>query len=232
MCGITGFLSSVPVSNPSSTLELMLRSILHRGPDEHGCLIDGPLAMGMRRLSIIDLADGTQPIYDESGRFGIVFNGEIYNYVELRQQLLARGHRLKTHSDTETIVHLFEEFGPACVDHLRGMFGFAIWDQHEQELFIARDRLGIKPLYYTQSAGHFVFGSEIKSLLLHPAVGRNVDMAALSQYLSLKICPSSTDPVRRHFFLGARTLATRQKRQSGGEATLLGAFICETNVRR
>lgn len=190
MCGITGFLSAGPNPNPAATLEPMLRSILHRGPDEHGCLIDGPLAMGMRRLSIIDLADGTQPIYDESGRYGIVFNGEIYNYVELRQQLLSRGHRLKTHSDTETIVHLFEEFGPACVDQLRGMFGFAIWDHREQELFIARDRLGIKPLYYTQSAGHFVFGSEIKSLLLHPSVARSVDMTALGQYLSLKYVPA------------------------------------------
>jgi asparagine synthase (glutamine-hydrolysing) len=190
MCGITGFLSAGPNPNPAATLEPMLRSILHRGPDEYGCLIDGPLAMGMRRLSIIDLADGTQPIYDESGRFGIVFNGEIYNYVELRQQLLSRGHRLKTHSDTETIVHLFEEFGPACVDHLRGMFGFAIWDHRERELFIARDRLGIKPLYYTQSSGHFVFGSEIKSLLLHPSVARSVDMTALSQYLSLKYVPA------------------------------------------
>ncbi len=168
----------------------MLQAILHRGPDEDGRLEDGPLAMGMRRLSIIDLADGTQPIFDESGRYGIVFNGEIYNYRELRQQLLARGHQLKTHSDTETIVHLYEEFGADCLEHLRGMFAFAIWDQRERSLFVARDRMGIKPLYYSQTSAGFVFGSEIKSLLLHPAVQRQVDIQALSQYVSLKYVPA------------------------------------------
>jgi asparagine synthase (glutamine-hydrolysing) len=168
----------------------MLRSIYHRGPDEDGRLIDGPLAMGMRRLSIIDLADGTQPIFDESGRYGVVSNGEIYNYRELREQLLSRGHQLKTHSDTETIVHLFEEHREKCLEHLRGMFALAVWDSQRRELFLARDRMGIKPLYYTLVDGELIFASEIKAILQHPAVKREVDTVAMSQYLSLKYVPA------------------------------------------
>lgn len=179
----------------------MLSSIVHRGPDEYGRLIDRQLAMGMRRLSIIDLADGSQPIFDESGRFGIIFNGEIYNYRELREQLKLRGHQLRTRSDTETIVHLFEEQGTNCLDHLRGMFGFAIWDSQERELFVARDRLGIKPLYYTQIDGSFIFASEVKAILMHPLVKRDVDMIALSQYLSLKYVPAP-----RTLFAGIQSL--------------------------
>lgn len=190
MCGIAGLLAQNENPRSSEVLNLMLQSIFHRGPDEDGSLVAGPLAMGMRRLSIIDLADGTQPMFDESGRYGIVFNGEIYNYRELREDLLKRGHQLKTHSDTEVIVHLYEECGEKCVDQLRGMFGFAIWDQHLQELFIARDRLGIKPMYFTQVGGDFVFGSEIKAILMHPEVKRSVDTIALSQYLSLKYVPA------------------------------------------
>lgn len=190
MCGIAGYLSTSGRELGPEVLRDMLQAIVHRGPDEDGRLEDGPLAMGMRRLSIIDLADGTQPIFDESGRYGIVFNGEIYNYRELREQLLARGHQLKTHSDTETIVHLYEELGAGCLEHLRGMFAFAIWDHREKSLFIARDRLGIKPLYYSETAAGFVFGSEIKSLLLHPAVKREVDVTALSQYISMKYVPA------------------------------------------
>lgn len=201
MCGIAGFLSNRTSDQSELVLSNMLRSIEHRGPDEEGRLSDGPLAMGMRRLSIIDLADGSQPIFDESGRYGIVFNGEIYNYRELRSQLIARGHQLKTHSDTETIVHLFEEFGAGCLEHLRGMFAFAIWDNREKSLFIARDRLGIKPLYFSTSPGIFVFGSEIKSLLLHPAVRRDLDLTALSQYLSLKYVPAP-----RTMFAGIQSL--------------------------
>jgi len=201
MCGIAGFLAKSSNSVAAEVLADMLQSIWHRGPDEDGRLIDGPLAMGMRRLSIIDLADGTQPMFDESGRYGVVFNGEIYNYRELRSQLLARGHQLKTHSDTETIVHLYEEMGVDCLEHLRGMFALAIWDSVDQSLFLARDRLGIKPLYYTETATAFVFGSEIKSLLLHPAVRREVDLPALSHYLSLKYVPGP-----RTMFAGIQSL--------------------------
>ncbi len=202
MCGIAGILSlEATRSVPPERLERMLESIFHRGPDEAGRLVDRELAMGMRRLSIIDLADGQQPIFDESGRYGVVFNGEIYNYRELRNDLIARGHQLKTHSDTEVIVHLYEECGEACVDHLRGMFGFAIWDNVRRELFIARDRMGIKPLYYTQCNGDFIFGSEIKSILEHPSVKPSMDLDALSQYLSLKYVPAP-----RTMFAGIQSL--------------------------
>ena len=202
MCGIAGILSLDSTrSVPPERLERMLASIFHRGPDEAGRLIDRELAIGMRRLSIIDLADGQQPIFDESGRYGVVFNGEIYNYRELRNDLIGRGHQLKTHSDTEVIVHLYEEYGAACLDHLRGMFGFAIWDNVRRELFIARDRMGIKPLYYTQCDGDFVFGSEIKSILEHPAVKPSMDLEALSLYLSLKYVPAP-----RTLFTGIHSL--------------------------
>ena len=191
MCGITGYInldSTQPVD--AAALPAMLRAIEHRGPDDEGRLIDGPLAMGMRRLSIIDLADGQQPIYDESGRYGVVFNGEIYNYRELRADLISRGHKFRTQSDTEVLVHLFEESGPACVDELRGMFAFAIWDSQDRELFIARDRMGIKPLYYTERNGRLYFASEIKSLLTHHEVSAQLDHRALSEYLSLKYVPA------------------------------------------
>jgi asparagine synthase (glutamine-hydrolysing) len=139
------------------------------------------------------LADGKQPIFDESGRFGIVFNGEIYNYRELREELLQRGHQLKTHSDTEVIVHLFEELGPDCLQQLRGMFGLAIWDNLKRELFLARDRLGIKPLYYCMAGSDLVFASEIKALLQHPEVKASLDLESLSEYVSLKyVCSPKT----------------------------------------
>ena len=191
MCGIAGILNlDASRLAPADVLDRMLQSILHRGPDDDGRLVDGELAMGMRRLSIIDLADGKQPIYDESGRYAVVFNGEIYNYRELREQLISRGHTLKTHSDTEVIVHLYEEFGKGCLEHLRGMFGFAVWDNRTRELFIARDRLGIKPLYYAERDGALIFGSEIKALLEHPALSAGLDLRALSDYLSLKYVPA------------------------------------------
>lgn len=194
MCGIAGFLqlndASISEGSAGARLEKMLDAIFHRGPDESGRLVDQELAMGMRRLSIIDLQDGSQPIYNETGRFGVVFNGEIYNYVELRQDLQRRGHQFKTQSDTEVIVHLFEEYGADCVEHLRGMFGFAVWDNENRTLFIARDRLGIKPLYYTQHDGCLYFASEIKALLSVGSIPREVDPIALSHYLSLKYIPA------------------------------------------
>lgn len=205
MCGIAGHLRLQPSSNPEvadrPTLDRMLDAIVHRGPDDFGCLVDGPLAMGMRRLSIIDLEDGQQPIYDESGRYGVVFNGEIYNYRELRADLIRRGHTFRTNSDTEVIVHLFEERGAACVEELRGMFGFAVWDTRSRELFIARDRLGIKPLYYTEKDGELIFGSEVKAILQHPSVSASLDHRALSDYLSLKYVPSP-----RTMFAGIKSL--------------------------
>ena len=171
-------------------LGLMLGSIVHRGPDDEGRLQDRELHFGMRRLSIIDLAEGHQPIFDESGRYAVVFNGEIYNYRELRTDLIAKGHQFRTNSDTEVIVHLFEDHREKCLDYLRGMFGIAIWDNQRRELFIARDRLGVKPLYYTETHSDFVFGSEIKAILQHPEVESRPDLAGISDYLSLKYTPA------------------------------------------
>src|SRR5258705_4940206 len=179
MCGIAGFIdleSTEAIRGQAERARLLARMcgvIRHRGPDDQGVLVKDGVALGMRRLSIIDLAGGHQPISGEDRTVTIVFNGEIYNFREIKQQLESRGHVFNTNSDTEAIVHAFEEYGVSCVDYLRGMFAFAIWDDKAQQLFIARDRVGKKPLYYTvTSDGTFVFGSEIKSLLEHPSVGR------------------------------------------------------------
>jgi asparagine synthase (glutamine-hydrolysing) len=155
----------------------------HRGPDDEGFYVDGPVGLGMRRLSIVDLATGHQPISNEDGTIWIVFNGEIYNHSTLREQLLARGHLYRTQSDTETIVHLYEEYGRECVRHLRGMFSFAIWDAKTQRLFLARDRLGIKPLYYRLTSESLIFGSEIKVILAY-GVRAQLYRSMLPEYLA------------------------------------------------
>jgi asparagine synthase (glutamine-hydrolysing) len=167
----------------------MLSVIEHRGPDGEGHYTEPGIAMGMRRLAIIDLATGRQPISNEDGSIWIVFNGEIYNYRELRELLLARGHKLRTRTDTETIVHLYEDEGERCVERLRGMFAFAIWDRRERRLFLARDRVGKKPLHYTLVGRTLVFGSEIKSLLQHPDVKREINLQAISDFLSFGYVP-------------------------------------------
>src|SRR5467141_1393061 len=164
MCGIAGFAGwSLGTEEAGRTVRTMCDAIVHRGPDDSGYFVAPEVALGMRRLSIIDVAGGQQPIGNEDGSIQVVFNGEIYNHHELRRALEARGHRYRTKSDTETIVHLYEEYGRECVQHLRGMFAFAIWDRRSRRLFIARDRLGIKPLYYFYDGKKFVFGSEIKA---------------------------------------------------------------------
>ncbi|MFN8600901.1 MAG: asparagine synthase (glutamine-hydrolyzing) [Candidatus Binatia bacterium] len=190
MCGIAGFLSLEQGVFATKTIaQAMCDVIVHRGPDGQGLLVDGPLAMGMRRLSIIDLAGGQQPISNEDGTISVIQNGEIYNFQEIRKDLEQRGHRFKTNSDTEAIVHLYEEYGTRCVEHLRGMFALAIWDAPRRRLIVARDRLGIKPLYYSVGNGRLLFGSELKSLL---AVGldREIDQQALHDYLSLTYVPA------------------------------------------
>jgi len=149
-------------------LKSMATTMVHRGPDDEGYYSDGPVGLGFRRLSIIDLSGGHQPLSNEDGSVWIVFNGEIYNYQELRRLLLNRGHRFKTQSDTEVIVHLYEEYGEDCVAKLRGMFGFAIWDANARTLFLARDRVGIKPLYYALTSEAAIFASEIKAILADP----------------------------------------------------------------
>ena len=172
MCGICGKLNFDRESSVSPALvRAMADSIAHRGPDDEGYYVSGPLGLGFRRLSIIDLATGHQPLSNEDGTVWIVFNGEIYNYQELRTFLQGKGHIFKTQTDTEVIVHLYEEFGEDCVEKLRGMFAFAIWDERQQTLMLARDRVGIKPVYYSIGADSVVFGSEIKAILADPEIG-------------------------------------------------------------
>jgi asparagine synthase (glutamine-hydrolysing) len=192
MCGIAGFISreNARADERQIRLDAMCRVITHRGPDEQGMAVEGHAALGMRRLSIIDLKTGQQPIYNQDRSKLIVFNGEIYNYRELKKDLEARGHKFRTNSDTETILRAYDEFGADCVKMLRGMFAFAIWDIKEQSLFLARDRVGKKPLFYTvTAAGEFVFGSELKVLLTHGGVTREVDNAALDAYLTFGYVP-------------------------------------------
>jgi len=191
MCGITGFVNASGLAAERSVVESMNRAILHRGPDEGGFYVEDNVALAMRRLSIIDLKSGQQPIFNEDGTKAIVYNGEVYNYRDLRKDLRDRGHRLKTSSDTEAVLHLYDEFGPECLQHLRGMFAFAVWDARERSLFLARDRVGKKPLLYSlQPNGDLIFGSEFQALLKHPSVSRDVDHQAIDSYLSYLCVPA------------------------------------------
>jgi asparagine synthase (glutamine-hydrolysing) len=167
----------------------MLNTIRHRGPDGEGTYLSGQIGLGHRRLSIIDLSTGQQPLANEDGTVWIVFNGEIYNYQDLRPELMAHGHRFRTRSDTEVIVHLYEEYGEACVERLRGMFAFAIWDDRRKVLFLARDRVGIKPLYYLRSDRFLIFASEIKSILADPEVRAEVVPQMIDRFLTYYYTP-------------------------------------------
>ena len=180
MCGICG-LTYFDRERPVSHLQIreMCDVITHRGPDDFGVLARKNFGIGMRRLSIIDLSTGKQPISNEDGSVWIVFNGEIYNHLELRKDLIKKGHQFRTQTDTEVIVHAYEEYGKDCPNKLNGMFAFAIWDQKRQSLFIARDRVGIKPLYYYNDSQKFAFASELKSILQLDEVPRQVDSLSL-----------------------------------------------------
>lgn len=215
MCGIAGFITTNELEpGREALLDAMCRVITHRGPDDQGTHIRGRAALGMRRLSIIDIETGQQPIFTENGRLAIVYNGEVYNYRELKAELETKGHRFRTNSDTETILHAYEEYGSGCVSRLRGMFAFAIWDEREQRLFIARDRIGKKPLFYTLARdGSFVFGSELKSLLLHPGVTREINLAAIDAYLAFGYVPESLSIFREvHKLAPAHTLIFEDSR--------------------
>src|SRR5215813_11075267 len=168
----------------------MCAAIRHRGPDDDGFYFDGPVGLGMRRLSIIDVKGGQQPIHNADRTAWIVFNGEIYNYLELREKLEKLGHTFYTNSDTEAIIHAYDRYGSDCPKHLRGMFAFAIWDTRTQELFLARDRVGKKPLLYAHVNGQLIFGSEFSALLLHPDISRDVQPEALDYYLSFMCIPA------------------------------------------
>jgi asparagine synthase (glutamine-hydrolysing) len=185
MCGICGILYPGEEQRVQrDRLAQMNARIVHRGPDDEGFFVERNVGLAMRRLSIIDIRTGQQPISNEDERLWIVYNGEIYNHRELRSMLEARGHRYRTQSDTETIIHLYEEYGRDCVQHLRGMFAFAIWDRRSCRLFIARDRLGIKPLYYFYDGTKFVFGSEIKAILAYPGIKPEFNQNTLAEYLA------------------------------------------------
>ncbi len=171
-------------------LGAMNETLTHRGPDSAGELVDGPLAMAMRRLSIIDLAGGDQPLANEDGSVQVIQNGEIYNYRELGEELRGRGHVLRTGSDTEVIAHLYEEHGLGFAERLRGMFAVAVWDARRRRLLIARDRYGIKPLYYRESGGTLSFASELKALLRQPDFSREIDRGALEAYLAMNFVPA------------------------------------------
>ena len=191
MCGIVGFVNAGGRAADREVLEVMNRAIVHRGPDDDGFYVDQNAAMAMRRLAIIDLAGGKQPMHNADRTKWIVFNGEIYNYRELRADLEKRGHRFYTHSDTEAIVHLYDEYGADCLRHLRGMFAIAIWDEVDRSLFLARDRVGKKPLLYSHLPnGDLVFGSEFAAVLEHGSVPREVDHAAIDEYLSFICVPA------------------------------------------
>ena len=190
MCGICGIVNfNVTDRVAHDVLERMTSAQEHRGPDDHGYFVENNVGLGHRRLSIIDLSGGKQPIFNEDGSVVVVFNGEIYNFADLTADLISRGHQFKTRSDTETIVHAYEEYGFECMKDFRGMFAFAIWDRKRKRLFLVRDRVGVKPVYYYAGKDFFVFASEIKSLLQHPKVPREVDLQALDMYLALRYVP-------------------------------------------
>ena len=202
MCGICGKLEFERDKQVSADLlKRMADAIRHRGPDDEGFYVSGQIGLGFRRLSIIDLSGGHQPLANEDDTVWIVFNGEIYNYQGLREELRTKGHVFKTHSDTEVIVHLYEEYGPDCVQKLRGMFGFAIWDIPKRTLFMARDRVGIKPLYYYQGKDFLSFGSEMKAILADPAVPREVDPEIIDRFLTYYYVPGGKTLLRNLFKL-------------------------------
>ena len=190
MCGITGFVRNDGKPADEALLACMNEAILHRGPDEDGFYVNGSVGLAMRRLAIIDLKGGQQPIHNQDRTAWIVFNGEIYNYLELREKLEKLGHTFYTNSDTEAIVHAYDQYGADCPNHLRGMFAFAIWNERDQELFLARDRVGKKPLLYSLVNGQLIFASEFSAMLLHPEVSRDIEPEALDYYLSFMCIPA------------------------------------------
>ncbi len=209
MCGICGLVRPTAGASlvPEDLLARMCREIVHRGPDDEGFFADERVGLGVRRLSIIDLVTGHQPLSNEDGSVWIAYNGEAYNFAEVRDDLLARGHVMRTKSDTETIVHAYEEWGLEGIHRFRGMFAFALWDKRTGKLFLVRDRIGIKPLYYTLTpGGTLVFGSELKTILAHPSVERELDPRALDLYLTLEYVPAPASIFKGIFKLPAGCL--------------------------
>ena len=192
MCGIAGKVNRDPTAKVArGQIQSMLLPIAHRGPDAEGIYLDGNVGLGHVRLSIIDLNSGEQPMTNEDKTVWIVFNGEIYNFGALRERLEAKGHRFRSQSDTEVIIHAYEEFGPDCVNELRGMFAFAIWDSKLRRLFVARDRIGIKPLYFCDNGGAFYFASELKSIIADATIPRDINLAGVRKFLSFHYLPGT-----------------------------------------
>lgn len=181
MCGIAGFVNFDNRPADRTLLSRMIRTLQYRGPDDMGSYVDGPVALAHNRLSIIDLAGGKQPMATSQDAVWITFNGEIFNYVELREDLVKKGHHFATRSDTEVILHLYDEYGLDCVQHMNGQWAFAIWDKKNKRLFLSRDRVGVRPLFYTTAGDSFIFGSEVKALFAHPTVDRKLNVSALGQ---------------------------------------------------
>jgi asparagine synthase (glutamine-hydrolysing) len=226
MCGICGILyldSHRQVER--DTLAGMNAQIVHRGPDDDGFFAEGNVGLAMRRLSIIDLKTGHQPISNEDNRLWIVYNGEIYNHQQLRADLMRRGHQYRTNSDTESILHLYEEYGADCVKHLRGMFAFAIWDRSQRKLFMARDRLGIKPLYYRYKAGTLLFGSEIKTILAYPGVKAEFNQGTLAEYLAFGYLGGSET-----MYAGIQKLPPGHTLEIGGDGRLIVTAYWDLSV--
>lgn len=186
VCGIVGFINNDNIDSKEKNIENMMDAIAHRGPNSSGHHIDDKAALGFRRLSIVDLEGGSQPIYNEDGTMVITFNGEIYNHHELREDLVAKGHIFSTHADTEVLLHGYEEYGVELLQKVRGMFAFVIWNTETNELFGARDHFGIKPLYYTEMNGTFMYGSEIKSFLRHPDFKKELNKEALRPFMTFQ----------------------------------------------
>jgi asparagine synthase (glutamine-hydrolysing) len=189
MCGVVGIIDLKTGTVSKRQLKRMADVLIHRGPDGEGYLCDGPVGFGHRRLSIIDLAGGKQPMRNDENSIWITFNGEIYNFLEIRSELQSRGHSFKTKSDTEVLLRAYQEFGEDCLQYLRGMFAFGIWDARRRHLFLARDRIGKKPLYYYYDDRIFVFGSEIKAILQYPLVPKEIDPSALMDYFTYQYIP-------------------------------------------
>lgn len=224
MCGFCGFIGEQ--QGKEVLLKKMMDKIIYRGPDSSGMYTDTNIGLGFRRLSIIDLSDGAQPIYNEDKTKVILFNGEIYNYQEIKEDLLNKGHQFYTKTDTEVLIHGYEEYKEKILDKLRGMFTFAIWDIVEKELFIARDFFGIKPMYYTQNGKELIFGSEIKSVLEHPSVTKELNINALQNYLSFQYgVPNET------FFKGINCLPpAHYLKYKDGQVTITRYWEPEFNI--
>ncbi len=221
MCGIAGQVKSGGADG--NLVRHMCDVLAHRGPDEEGHWQEGAVALSMRRLAIIDVGHGQQPIFNEDGSVAVVLNGEIYNFRDLRKGLVARGHRFSTMSDTEVVAHLYEEQGADCVQELRGMFAFAIWDRKRGSLILARDRVGKKPLYYTLTPDGILFASELKALMQDGALPRRVDLEALHHYLTYQYVPAPWSILRGREEVAPRHYSDLQRR--GGEVTAVLAAL-------